>query len=426
MEGNSQTRAASEITFNNRKSAVHWPLLPSRGACDFPSNTMPVTVTYGKRAVKRKNSFSVDSEAPETSAAAVEQRDDADDIEPPLPPLKSTMQKKRRVDSMKPSPRKDKATMVPHADGSTEDEGLTLTHGTPKKKRTPSPSDSRPDSPTKPAYASTNKAFPLAGPSNQVQEPGTPTRPNSPTKLSKRMLGRSKTDTILENTVPVPSFVEKRTTTLPNLHFPEGPVPLSRPPSLSPSRTNSLLNIPSGPSGSTNSLVPLSAAPAHGGGSTTVSRTYAGKVRSYLADVPGVGDAPEDDTVRESYDTLRQRYGVDQPEDDLHDNIESQGSHDNNQPPSPSKSRASGKGGKLVSAIPQPSPSRRSRSSAQQSRPLPLPPGMMNPLKSITELRNRGESRRFLDEVAYLLDGMNKSQSPGLIKSRWVVPLLDF
>jgi hypothetical protein len=80
---------------------------------------------------------------------------------------------------------------------------------------------------------------------------------------------------------------------------------------------------------------------------------------------------------------------------------------------SPSKARAVG------SRTPVVSPSKgKSKAGLQQPKPPPLPPNMMNPLKSITELRNKGESRRFLDDVAYLLDGMAKSQGTGLIRSR--------
>ncbi|KAJ7813168.1 hypothetical protein B0H14DRAFT_2854910 [Mycena olivaceomarginata] len=48
------------------------------------------------------------------------------------------------------------------------------------------------------------------------------------------------------------------------------------------------------------------------------------------------------------------------------------------------------------------------------TEPVPLANGMMNPLKSITELRNQGESRRFLDEVGYLWEGLDKSGGLGL------------
>lgn len=46
---------------------------------------------------------------------------------------------------------------------------------------------------------------------------------------------------------------------------------------------------------------------------------------------------------------------------------------------------------------------------------------MMNPLKSITELRSKGESRRFLDEVGYLFEGMDHSNTTGLKRSRYEI-----
>ncbi|KAG6879928.1 hypothetical protein C0992_009283 [Termitomyces sp. T32_za158] len=48
----------------------------------------------------------------------------------------------------------------------------------------------------------------------------------------------------------------------------------------------------------------------------------------------------------------------------------------------------------------------------------------MNPLKSITELRSKGESRRFLDEVGYLFEGMDSSVGVGLRRARCVLSSL--
>jgi len=50
-----------------------------------------------------------------------------------------------------------------------------------------------------------------------------------------------------------------------------------------------------------------------------------------------------------------------------------------------------------------------------------LPPNMMNNLKSITELRSKGESRRFLDQAGYLLEGMDPSNSSALKRSRFAL-----
>jgi hypothetical protein len=51
----------------------------------------------------------------------------------------------------------------------------------------------------------------------------------------------------------------------------------------------------------------------------------------------------------------------------------------------------------------------------------PAPPfDVVKPLRSITELRDKGESRRFLDEVGYLLEGMGPDETPALRKARCV------
>ncbi|KAI0711190.1 hypothetical protein C8T65DRAFT_708168 [Cerioporus squamosus] len=141
-------------------------------------------------------------------------------------------------------------------------------------------------------------------------------------------------------------------------------------------------------------------------------RTYAGKSRSFLvalpqsqaasmgmdaslADTPGAmfADSQEDDfEIRESYTELRQRWGVDASEDDP-------------RPPSP---------------LASPSPKRKGKMKGlpKQSEPIRmLPNGMMNDLKSITELRSKGESRRFLDEVGYLFEGLEARGALGVRRS---------
>ncbi|KAG9311646.1 hypothetical protein JVU11DRAFT_7881 [Chiua virens] len=118
-------------------------------------------------------------------------------------------------------------------------------------------------------------------------------------------------------------------------------------------------------------------------------RTYTGTSRSFLVALP-VPDAPlntvEDDTEpHESYSDLRARWGIDMPEDEPQ-------LYQDEQP-----------------AVP--TPLRRNPSEHCQ---LSLPAGMMNDLKSITELRSKGESRRFLDEVGYLFEGLNDSSAISL------------
>jgi hypothetical protein len=198
---------------------------------------------------------------------------------------------------------------------------------------------------------------------------------STPTKLSKRMLARSKTESSIESQTSV-AHVD-RTPSLPNLPSSSSPSKLI--PDSSPIRA------------------PLS----------TITRTYAGKSRSFLVAIPTSGlSAPdgilpeeEDEySTRESYSTLRTLYGIDNSEDDP-------------QPApvlaSPSRSSAT--------STPSVSP-RKGKGKAVQE----IPNGMMNPLKSITELRSKGESRRFLDEVGYLFEGMEATGGVGLRRARYV------
>ena len=43
---------------------------------------------------------------------------------------------------------------------------------------------------------------------------------------------------------------------------------------------------------------------------------------------------------------------------------------------------------------------------------------MMNDLKSITELRSKGENRRFLDEVGYLFEGLEAGAPLNIRRAR--------
>lgn len=125
-------------------------------------------------------------------------------------------------------------------------------------------------------------------------------------------------------------------------------------------------------------------------------RTYAGSSRSFLVALP-VPDADslngvKDDTEpHESYADLRSRWGIDLSEDD----------------PQPYQDEQ----------VTVPIPLKRNPSEPSQPS---LPTGMMNDLKSITELRSKGESRRFLDEVGYLFEGLDSSSAIGLRRARWV------
>ncbi|KIY63336.1 hypothetical protein CYLTODRAFT_493988 [Cylindrobasidium torrendii FP15055 ss-10] len=186
----------------------------------------------------------------------------------------------------------------------------------------------------------------------------------SPGKITKRMLGRSKTDTSIENT-PGPSTPTRRTSTLPAVLTPTPPRPaLSR----------------------TASQTALNKRPSLTG--TTTKRTYAGKTRSFLVELP-VESLSADGEQPESYTSLRQRWGIDMSEDDpyqVSSPTRSEGSNDESSTGSPPRRAAKVK------------PTR--------------PP--MNPLKSMAELRHKGETRRFMDEVGYLLEGINADAGVGL------------
>ncbi|KZT10474.1 uncharacterized protein LAESUDRAFT_644492 [Laetiporus sulphureus 93-53] len=139
-------------------------------------------------------------------------------------------------------------------------------------------------------------------------------------------------------------------------------------------------------------------------GPSSTMRTYAGKSRSFLValSAPQLGtpsrtnsgsQALDDDDGdmhvqeedlenRESYTDLRTRWGVDESEDDP-------------RPASPPLASQSEKG------------KRKGKGKPQDVHAPSLPNGMMNDLKSITELRSKGESRRFLDEVGYIFEGLD-------------------
>ncbi|KAH7921560.1 hypothetical protein BV22DRAFT_1198121 [Leucogyrophana mollusca] len=195
---------------------------------------------------------------------------------------------------------------------------------------------------------------------------GSRLQPSTPPKSSgvvRRMLSRSRTESSIDRRTPSP-----------------------RP---SPRRQPSSAALPAAveKSASLDSLPPSpSKAPQ-----IRHARTYAGTSRSFLIALPAPPALPsaskdifatnqdqsqEDMEMRESYTDLRTRWGVDNSEDDPRPYEE------------PSGSRA--------------------------MQPVVLANGMMNDLKSITELRSKGESRRFLDEVGYLFEGLESSGAIGL------------
>ena len=116
------------------------------------------------------------------------------------------------------------------------------------------------------------------------------------------------------------------------------------------------------------------------------SRTYVGRSRSFLVELPvsAADESPYDldrsqseANVRESYSDLRTRWGVDVSEED--------------------SSELPGQG---------------------ISKGATSPSGTLNDLQSVSELRSKGENRRFLDEVGYLCEGLEHAGNIELRRAR--------
>ena len=248
---------------------------------------------------------------------------------------------------------------------------VTVTYGSPGKKNS-SPLASLSPSPGKP----TKLARDFSTIFDSLVPSSTP--PPSPSKLAKRMLARSKT----ESSIGTQSITHDN----------------------SLERTPSLPNLPSSPSSRSDTHTQLSSAPLVPNFKSNTTKTYAGSFRSFLVPLPvantsdpvsqGIESRDHEFDSRESYSSLRSRWGVDNSEDDPYPNV-----------PLASTSN---------SASPNVSPSK-----GRLKTSLEAPIGTMNPLKSISELRNKGETRRFLDEIGYLFEGMDKSGGIGLRRARY-------
>ena len=149
--------------------------------------------------------------------------------------------------------------------------------------------------------------------------------------------------------------------------------------------------------------------PPHGNSRATNLRTYGGPSRSFLIAIPAdqipsltdsqltedsvasLLQSQEDEFGHESYTSLRSRWGVDNSEDDPHQPL-AEGSNT-------WLRKKKGKSGR---------PS------------LGLTPGHNSgELRSITELRNTGESRRFNDEVGYLFEGLAPDSEMSVKRGRY-------
>ncbi|TCD68737.1 hypothetical protein EIP91_009883 [Steccherinum ochraceum] len=198
--------------------------------------------------------------------------------------------------------------------------------------------------------------------------------------IAKRMLRRAKTDPSVtlsnqEESQPGPSTPPRKVTRTDTQLIHDTP-------------PNAIASLPSTPSKSASLedaiRPPLVAASSN-------MRTYGGKSRSFLvalgpsgSEVLDGNNEEDDFAVHESYNELRARWGVDNSEDDPY--------------PEP-----------VVTASPGDKSKRKGKGKQVQTPTVHLPSNMMNDLKSITELRSKGESRRFLDDVGYLFEGLEAS-----------------
>ena len=246
-----------------------------------------------------------------------------------------------------------------------------------------------------------------------------PSRPplKAQTGVARRMLARSRTES---------SVISINSTSESGSGGVEGPSTHATPRKLRTFRSDHQLGSPSErpstPSPSRSRVLDdVSSPPVRPSivNTNTNVRTYAGKSRSFLVALPqsqagslGLeshsaaliedsgtihGESQEDDfDMRESYTELRERWGVDASEDDP-------------RPVSP------------VRASPSPKGKGKKRKGLREEAPVKvLPYGMTNDLKSITELRSKGESRRFLDEVGYLFEGLDANGALGVRRGRCV------
>ncbi|EJF63754.1 hypothetical protein DICSQDRAFT_153594 [Dichomitus squalens LYAD-421 SS1] len=216
------------------------------------------------------------------------------------------------------------------------------------------------------------------------------------------MLGRSRTDS---NIISISSTSEQETSEPNSVH--------ATPKKLRTFVSESAIGSPSSHSPSKDDISSPPVRPSLPGANSNV-RTYAGTSRSFLVALPpsqaasmGVDptaaaiddaamivDSQEDDfEMRESYTELRQRWGIDGSEDDPRP-VSPQAS------PSP-KRKGKGKGRGMAKQ-------------AAVEQPVRLFNGMINDLKSITDLRSKGESRRFLDEMGYLFEGLDAKCTIGV------------
>ena len=146
-------------------------------------------------------------------------------------------------------------------------------------------------------------------------------------------------------------------------------------------------------------------------------RTYGGPSRSFLIAIPVNQAASLNDSqmtedsatsllqsqeeefgTHESYTSLRSRWNVDNSEDD------------------PYQPHAEGSTAWL----------KKKKGKSGRPPPAPLPGPSASELRSVTELRNTGESRRFNDEVGYLFEGLSAESELSVKRGRYVYRYFDY
>ncbi|KDQ60305.1 hypothetical protein JAAARDRAFT_602540 [Jaapia argillacea MUCL 33604] len=260
---------------------------------------------------------------------------------------------------------------------------LSRTPTAPASLSTDSPSSTS-SSPRKPAKDLSFIFHSSSRPNSKKVVPLPPTRGNH--GLAKRMLGRSRTDSSLVSNIPGSS--ESVTSGVEVL-----PIGLSAHPSSELTSQQRTVDTPIIESNSPDDT------PLRRPSPPVRTRTYAGTSRSFLvaiptsqipslngqdASAPTLQNSQEDEfDVRESYTDLRTRWGVDNSDD--HNPF--------SQLPSPYEARPTGQA-----------------ATVHDVRVDQFSNGVINDFKTITDLRSKGESRRFMDEVGYLFEGLHKSE----------------
>ena len=220
-----------------------------------------------------------------------------------------------------------------------------------------------------------------------------PLQPGSNKSVARRMLGRTRSALLTADSPSAGTSLESMVSNSPNAsasdrlphHIPDLDTlesAVSQTPTIPDEQFQSTLGPPTVPIQRSN------------------VRTYAGRSRSFLVELPTTGThdvaIDGDDLgleIRESYKDLRMRWGVDDSED----------------VPRPAVS---------ARTSPEPENGRKGKGKAKDRPKVLLPPNMMNDLKSITELRSKGESRRFMDEVGYLFEGMDRNVGVSVRRGR--------